>query len=136
MDLDYVVVFVVLASLLAFTLTQARLSEPPANLNDFFTAVAVAAANPGSEIRVRLLLPSRVSVVASRNTIEVRGAPVPRSAIDLLDSLGLLESCSTYRVVLKLEVNSVALRGGYIYTIIVSSTNKRITIKPASSKKI
>lgn len=136
MDLDYVVVFVVLASLLAFTLTQARLPEPPANLNDFFTAVAVAAANPGSEIRVRLLLPSRVSVVASRNTIEVRGAPVPRSAIDLLDSLGLLESCSTYRVVLKLEVNSVALRGGYIYTIIVSSTNKRITIKPASSKKI
>ncbi|RLE87672.1 MAG: hypothetical protein DRN04_17920, partial [Thermoprotei archaeon] len=60
MDLDYVVVFVVLASLLAFTLTQARLPEPPANLNDFFTAIAVAAANPGSEIRARLLLPPRV----------------------------------------------------------------------------
>lgn len=136
MDLDYVVVFVVLASLLAFTLTQTRLPEPPANLNDFFTTVAVAAANPGSEIRVRLLLPSRVSVVASRKTIEVKGAPVPRSAVDLLDSLGLLESYSTYRVVLKLEVNSVVLRGGYIYVVVVSSTNKKITIKPVSSEKI
>ena len=136
MDLDYIVVFVVLAALLAFSLTQARLPEPPANLNDFFTAVAVAAANPGSEIRLRLLLPPRVSVVASGRTIEVRGAPVPRSAVDLLDSLGLLESYSTYRVVLKLEVNSVVLRGGYIYVVVVSSTNKKITIKPVSSEKI
>jgi len=39
-------------------------------------------------------------------------------------------------VVLKLKVNSIVLKEGYIHIIVVSSTNEKITIKLMPSEKI
>ena len=87
-------------------------------------------------VRVRLILPKGVSVEASGRTIRVAGEAVSPSVVDVYRSLGILEDYSGNSITLKINITAFRLSGGYIYTLMLSSTPRNIYIKVLNMRKI
>ena len=126
MELDYLVAFVALVSMLVLALSLLQLPEPSNNLETFLTTVAVAAKHPGTLVRTKLVLP-RGSLTLGGNRITLRGAVLPLSAVEIYRRWGL-GSAEGNALVLNFTVNRLELREG-IYTLEVSSTPGEVRVR-------
>jgi len=130
MDLDYILVYAGLITILILSLVMVKPPTPSHNLKEFITILIIAGEHPGSSIQVRLVLPKGIDVEASGKKLTVKGAEPPR-----IES-SIVEGFDGNTVIFKVELGDWLLLGGYIYTLKIHSKPGKIIVEKLFSTKI
>jgi len=92
MELDYILLYTALVSLLALSLAITEIPTPGHNANYFLASLAVAAKHPGTVIRVILVVPEGTSITLSENRIILENIALPESIVAFYRKTELGES--------------------------------------------
>ena len=122
MELDYILAYVSLISLLALTVSLISLPSPRSNIDDLLTAVGVVASHPGTRIRVIAYIPRGSNIVFQDRKIIINSMGISNILVDM----GLATRNGNV-LTLKFRVNNVRLYGGY-YVLELSSVPGMVSI--------
>ncbi len=122
MELDYILAYVSLMTLLALTVSLIGLPSPRLNIDDLLTAVGVSASHPGSRIRVIAYIPRGSSIFFQDRKIIINSMGFSNILVDMS-----LASRKGNVLFLDFEVSNVRLYSGY-YVLELSSVPGKVSI--------
>ena len=137
--LEYLMLSIALTSLvftsIALSYSQLRVSRAPLNYLELHLVFEGVIVRPGSTVRVSLYLPPSTVLRFQGDTVFLEGAVLEYSLIQKFDLYRLVVEADTAHIRYTFTFNSLELRGGYVYDLLVRSEPSRIVITVAGYRK-
>jgi len=137
--LEYLMLFVALTSLVCMSvvlsLSQLGAGRTCLNYLELHLVFEGVIVRPGSTVRISLYLPPGIVLRFQGDTVFVEGAVLEYSLIQKFDLYGLVVEADTAHIRYTFTFNSLELRGGYVYDLLIRSEPSRIVVTVTGYRK-